>query len=160
MKDMKDKKKEIVLGDISMWNWEVSKGLFPKYILDDEEEAEYIKKTTPDEVIFPANQLYKLRITYPLSYPYCKKFTTSEKGMTRIEFVQLCVEAYQSIYAEEERTTKGKKNPIDRPFERGLLNRPTTKGRFGIWGHSLDDLVLHTAYLKEDTGEITLGVDS
>ena len=40
-----------------------------------------------------------------------------------------------------------------------MYNRITTEGKFGIWGHDLGDLILHTVWIDNDN-VITLGVDS
>lgn len=50
-------------------------------------------------------------------------------------------------------------NPIKRPRKVPMLNRETTTGPHGIWGHSLEDLVLHTVEQVEDD-LFALGVDS
>ena len=41
-----------------------------------------------------------------------------------------------------------------------LINRAATDGTYGIWGHDLGDLVLHTIYYAPTSGEICLGIDS
>jgi hypothetical protein len=58
------------------------------------------------------------------------------------------------MYAEEDETSGG--NPGHIP---GMLNRNTSEGKYGIWGHDIGDLLLCSAYV-DDSGKITLGVDS
>lgn len=50
-------------------------------------------------------------------------------------------------------------HPKQRPKGPFMLNRPTTDGPHGIWGHSLGDLELHTVEQVEDN-LFVLGVDS
>lgn len=40
-----------------------------------------------------------------------------------------------------------------------MYNRIKTNGDYGIWGHVLGDLMLHTLYFEEKN-VITVGVDS
>ena len=94
---------------------------------------------------------YTLVIEYPLSTAFKKKFTT--KGMTRRELVTLICKSYKAIYDAEDKAA-GKTENIP-----GMFNRQTSAGPYGIWGHCLGDLILHTATVQK-SGNITVGVDS
>jgi len=147
-------KKNIILGDIAMFNWKKGDDLFPEWMHKDSEYDDEIRNTLPNEIILPSNQDFTLIIDYPLHIPYKYQFNTGEKGMTREDFVKLCVDSYQFIYAVEDDTTTIKPGLIP-----GIYNRITTDGKYGIWGHSLDDLVLCSADISDDNS-IELGVDS
>ena len=52
---------------------------------------------------------------------------------------------YKTVYDEEASTTQT--TPALLP---GMLNRNTTDGKWGIWGHELGDLIVHTLVESED----------
>ena len=146
---------DIALGYIAMSNWKEGDKLYSDWM----ENLDFIKSfakyaKSEDEIILPGNTNYVLVIDYPLKNPYIKEFKTSKNGMSRKEFVKLVVDSYNDIYDTEERSSKIKAKNID-----GMMNRITTVGTYGIWRHSLDDLILHTLHLKDDN-VIELGVDS
>lgn len=109
------------------------------------------KKVDADETVLTKGT-YTLVIDYPLTSTYKQKFTT--KGMTRRGLVNLIVKAYHKIYDAEDKDVGKKTGHIE-----GMLNRATSAGRYGIWGHDLGDLMLATAQVQK-SGNITLGVDS
>ncbi|KAN0027197.1 hypothetical protein ACTFIU_009884 [Dictyostelium citrinum] len=55
--------------------------------------------------------------------------------LTNVELLAIYSRAFQYIYEEEEKEVG---NPGHIP---GLLNRDTSHGRYGVWGHDLSDLV-------------------
>lgn len=59
------------------------------------------------------------------------------------------------MYNEEEKTSDVKSEHIP-----GMLNRCATNGRYGVWGHDIDDLILHSADYNPKTGEVFPGCDS
>ena len=130
--------------------------IYPSWWIEDEdgEYAEDMAANPPEEVILPANKKYTLKIEYPLSTPFLADFETGKKGMTRQEFVDMACEAYQEIYRIEDGDVGGPTPDIP-----GMLNRQTSDGRYGIWGHDIGDLTIHTLYLEKNN-LITLGVDS
>lgn len=85
-----------------------------------------------DEVILEPNKIFTLIIDYPLEYPAKFVVKTGPNGMTRREFANVATQSYKKVY----------KTPI----------------KYGVWGHSIDDLTIHTLYVQDDV--ITLGVDS
>lgn len=106
------------------------------------------------------------------SYPLEKKHiitlvpTNGQKVFTRKELARVIVLKYQEIYAEEDESTEiipethANKNLRENGLHAGLLNRVTTNGKWGVWGHSLDDLLLHTVRYVEEEDLYTLGIDS
>lgn len=87
----------------------------------------------PDEVVLTEGT-YTLKIDYPLSNPYTEQFTTIPFGLTRRGLVNIIVRAYKAVY-----------NAKDDPY--------------GIWGHGLSDLMLHTASVSPK-GTVTVDCDS
>ena len=140
------KKRSILLGDIYMYSWNKGDSLVPKWW----------DSTIPDkdEVILDPDKTYVLTIDYPLSTPAIIDVVTDIKGMTRENFVDLVTRCYREIYEAEANTSSVE--PTNIP---GMLNRVSTNGDYGIWGHDLSDLALHTLYVKDEK-YLTLGVDS
>jgi hypothetical protein len=141
-------KKEVALGDIAMYKWKKGDPLFPSWF-----EEEDKVKIDPKEAILEPNTDYKLCITYPLSRDFVQTISTKNEGMTREDFVELVVLCYNKIYEDEDGTSS-----IDASHIPGMYNRISTDGAYGIWGHDLSDLVLHTLHIKNN--KLTLGVDS
>jgi hypothetical protein len=142
------KTKNIDLGYIALEGYDPSIPLVPTW--DDRPAKKGLKE---DEVILPGKQEFLLQITYPLSIPYSGIIKTPAKGMTRREVVNKIVECYERIYREEDEAV-GKPTPMIT----GMLNRDTSDGPYGIWGHVLSDLMLHT--LNVAGNKLTVGVDS
>ena len=159
------KNKEIIAGYVYPGEWK-GKGssIWPEWWINPDktstwydgeyqkEQEEDMKQSPPEEVILESNTEYTLKIDYPLSNPFVAKFKTEKDGMTRQEFVDLACESYQHIYEVED----AGKDPGTIP---GMYNRVITDGEFGIWGHYIGDLTIHTLYIDENN-LITLGVDS
>ena len=79
----------------------------------------------------------------------------SEGGFSRRSLVKAITDRYQEIYEEEERTTTAEAGLIP-----SMLNRSPTDGKYGIWGHEIQDLVLHTVTYNSENGVYTPGIDS
>jgi hypothetical protein len=73
--------------------------------------------------------------------------------MTRREVVNKVVECYERIYREEDAALAAPARLIP-----GSLNRETTSGPYGIWGHVLSDLMLCT--LNVNGNKLSVEVDS
>lgn len=74
---------------------------------------------------------------------------------TRADLVRAIASRYKAIYAEEEATTQ-----VEPHFIPGMLNRAPSNGKYAIWGHVLDDLLLHTVTYEPEHDVYTLGIDS
>lgn len=111
-----------------------------------------IKDLNPEEEILPAGE-YHLVINYPLSRSY-KESITFSNPVKRKEIAEIIVNAYNKIYKVEDKTSKRSISHIP-----GMLNRVHTDGDYGIWGHDLGDLYLHSIYVDENN-VITCSVDS
>jgi hypothetical protein len=95
-----------------------------------------------------------LVIDYPLETPFKTRFTVDTKGMTRRKLVGLIIKSYRKIYDDEDKDVGGETGNIP-----GMLNRAPSQGRYGIWGHCLGDLMLHTAKLQK-SGNVSVSCDS
>jgi predicted nucleotidyltransferase len=118
-------------------------------------ESEIENLIGKDEIVIE-RKFALLRIDYPLSNPVeIMIMSDSEKGFTRKKLVEEISKAYNQIYKEEEETSNIKTIPI---FEReGVINRNQTDGKYGIWGHDIDDLDLSGIVLREiDSGYLKL----
>ena len=131
----------IHLGRIHMSSWTPKARLAADYVFDpddecyDDESSKAIRKLKPEQIVLKKGT-YTLTITYPLHNPYTRKVTVREAGMTRRQLINLIVKAYKAVYA-----------------------KVVTTNPYGIWGHCMDDLMLHTAYVTPK-GTITVGCDS
>jgi hypothetical protein len=105
----------------------------------------------PDEKVIDLTTI-RIKYTYPLSNSVTYR-VSSRNGFTRKQLAKIIARRYQMIYDEEEATSDVAVENIP-----NMLNRCQTTGRFGIWGHCIDDLILHTAHIDGDL--ITLGLDS
>lgn len=147
-------KKEIAVGDyVHLETWKPGDKLWSEWIEQYPEEYESVMAGLKyDEEILPAGK-YKLVIDYPLSTKFIEE-KEFNKPITREEMVKWIVDSYHYIYRIEEEST-----PIPAGLIPGMLNRTTTTGNYGIWGHVLGDLDLHTIYVDENN-VIEVGVDS
>lgn len=93
------------------------------------------------ELVMEPSSTLRFIVDYPLTR-YRSVEVTHENGSpwTQTQFVEEVRKAYAEIYAAE-------KDPGHIP---GTLNRSTSDGPYGIWGHDLGDLVLEGAEKKED----------
>lgn len=108
-----------------------------------------------DEIVI-ANSAAILIIDYPLSNPVEIKLSAkTDKGFTRKELIENISTEYRRIYKEEEESAEVKTIPLEEC--QGLINRNQTNGKYGIWGHDIDDLDLSAVIIgKTANGEIIL----
>lgn len=77
-----------------------------------------------------------IEIDYPVTVkPYFKFEINPQYSVTYADLQYLHIIAYKLTYLIEESDDK---DPGNIP---GMLNRQTSYGRFGVWGHSIDDLI-------------------
>jgi hypothetical protein len=94
----------------------------------------------------------KFSVTYPLTTTKNIELDL-EGGWTIGQFIEAVIKAYKDIYDEEHRAVG---DPGHIP---GMLNRATSAGPYGIWGHDLNDLVLSGAQ-KDANGYWQLDISS
>ena len=88
-----------------------------------------------------------LEISYPLSTPAVKEIRFS----TLYELIDEIRRVYIEIYDEERKTT------TDYQESASLLNRGKSNGRYGIWGHDMEDLVIEMIEIKDNDINIFIG---
>ena len=100
-----------------------------------------------------------LVIDYPVRKPVNFKIT-SMNGFTKGELLRKIGQIYRKMYEDEEVSSTVKTIPMAK--RKGLINRNTTDGVYGIWGHDIDDLVLSSATISCKNGKciIELGIES
>lgn len=92
-------------------------------------------------------------IDYPLTNPYEFRLISPD-GFTRGQLLTEISNQYKFVYTEEEKTATVKTLPVE---QREILNRNTTNGKYGIWGHDLTDLDLSEIHVhKAPDGRIVL----
>lgn len=97
----------------------------------------------PSKLVIDERHSIKVVITYP-----CKTSTLTihqSKPITLRTFCKAVYDAYRLMYAEEERTATIRGTPASK-----ALNRRATNGRYGIWGHDLNDLFFEGAERDRD----------
>lgn len=124
------------------------------YILLANPEDDLAAILNGDEIVTP--ETFQIKFSYPLSCPMTIKLV--DGPYTRRELARFICDTYARIYKEEEESTTV---PVGNEFT-NCLNRNETNGKYGIWGHDLCDLVLHTVYARKDSNGTLyeLGIDS
>lgn len=121
--------------------------------LDDPEELEYIQD---GDVIVIDKECITLIVDYPLKQKFYFPIRASVKeGFSRRDLVLQISNLYKWIYSWESKTTK---IPV-LPHPKFRYNRGVTDGYFGIWGHYLDDLGLHSIAYNKKKDVYILGID-
>lgn len=147
---------EIKLGymSIATGEWDGGDNDDSDYDSDCSSSDESQKKTLdPDEIIVKKQDI-TIIYTYPLSGEFSfNHHTDCPEGFTREELSVQIMDRYRKIYDEEENEDG------DPGLVPGMLNRAQSDGPYGIWGHDIRDLILHTLYLHVD-GTYSLGIDS
>lgn len=105
------------------------------------DETMKIAKENDRDIHIPKGS--RMYYDYPLS---CVVVVEIQRDLEKSsEFIKAFCEGYQEIYALEKDSSKIKEGNIP-----GMLNRVTTNGCFGIWGHGIGDLVLEEVYVYKD----------
>lgn len=103
------------------------------------------------EIVTP--NIIKVIYNYPLSRKFVFEHISKNKnGFSKKELIKVISKQYNIIYKEEKNTSIIKPGYIS-------YNRNITNGKYGIWGHDLEDLDLHTIYKSYDN-VYELGIDS
>ncbi|AOW02525.1 hypothetical protein LXG23DRAFT_49482 [Yarrowia lipolytica] len=116
---------------------------------------------TNEEIIMDESEQNKpkyvtLILDYPLDDDYeFKIYPDDKRGFTRGHLIREIKRHYDRVYAEEEETSTVPVGNIP-----GMMNRVTTDGNYGVWGHDLSDLALHTVSYNSQKNLFWLGVDS
>lgn len=90
-----------------------------------------------------------------IDYPLTNPCTFKVKGEFADEIIWQVINKYKKIYKEEDKTSK-----IQAGLVSGTYNRNKTDGKYGIWGHGFDDLILTDLEIDTDTNTLELSVES
>ena len=98
-------------------------------------------------------------IDYPVRKPVNFKIT-SDSGFTKSDLLRKIGQIYRQLYKDEEASSTIKTVPMDK--RKGVVNRNATNGKYGIWGHDIDDLDINSATISCNNGKciIELGIES
>jgi len=144
----------IRLGVIQISDWQLGDRLYPAYYDEDKELAATKENIGHDDVVLKPKTKYFIEITYPLSKPCLAQFTTGKSGLTRGKLADRICKLYRKVYSTEDDTTDTPPGMVP-----GMLNRNKTSGKYGIWGHCIEDLCLCSANI-DGKNKIQPGVDS
>lgn len=137
-------RKTINLGYVHMDSFDKDQDIWPEWMVDDD-DGDYTKeinRNPPDAIVLQPNLEFTVVIDYPVTKTCDCPLKTGKRGLTRKQLVLKITKMYKKMYDKEgEAGLKGKELP------------------YGIWGHCLGDLMLHTARVRP-SGRIDLGVDS
>lgn len=95
-------------------------------------------------------------IDYPVSKPVNFKIT-SESGFTKGDLLRRVGQIYRQLYKDEEASSTIKTVPMDK--RQGVINRNTTDGKYGIWGHDIDDLDISSATISCTKGKCIIELE-
>lgn len=114
---------------------------------------------SPDEIVIPEQNIY-IAIDYPVRDTYTFHFVANtEKGFTREFLIDCICTQYEKIYVEENAVCKVS-SIEERMRKGGLINRESTNGPYGIWGHDIEDLYLEGINYDANTQMVTLSIGS
>lgn len=106
----------------------------------------------PDEIVINETEIL-LRVTYPLIRPAQVKLKRST-GFTRRQLVESIYKCYKKVYAQED-ASKTTIISSDKVYNRGETN-----GKYGIWGHCMDNLFIEGIEYQPDKKLVTLAIGS
>ena len=111
-----------------------------------------------DKIVVKQNDAV-LVIDYPLENPIEIEIKSEDSnGFKKSELIEIISREYKRIYQEEEDSAQIKTIPKNE--RKGVINRNKTNGKYGIWGHDIDDLVLSAIIVKKTkNGKIILELD-
>jgi hypothetical protein len=102
-----------------------------------------MKDAPPGEILDIKSGTYTLIVDYPVSKEYKVEIRIPKRGTTRQQLMDIAAEAYHQVY---------------KSVNEGIYADGDDSNEYGIWGHSMGDLTIHTFYIENDI--IKLGVDS
>lgn len=138
-------------GNTKFWLY-ISPRLNVPYILDYEDEKKRENLLNPNEVVIKDEEITMI-ITYPLSVEV-KVDLKNEGGFTRMFIFKSIYDVYKQIYEEEEREIG------DPGTYNNLYNRRRSEGKYGIWGHYLEDLVIESVSYNPKKKELYMFIGS
>jgi hypothetical protein len=148
---------DIELGYMSIEDGQWSAGSCYCYDCDKEEKCiPCAKNLDQNEIVIPF-QTITIVYDYPFKdiFPHEHK-TTNRNGFTRKEISEQIMARYAQMYQEEDQDVGHPTGNISDV----MMNRKRSEGRYGIWGHHIGDLQLHSLQRSLKGSEYYIGVDS
>ena len=106
------------------------------------------------DVMFKTKRPVTFIYDYPLNRTARIPHTVKSGKWTRTEVCRLIQRDYARIYRMEEKVTG---DPGNIP---GMFNRLATNGPFGIWGHSIGDLVIEGVTYNPKSRRLAMSIGS
>ncbi|MBA7645082.1 hypothetical protein ES703_52835 [subsurface metagenome] len=137
---------------IMLWNRFEDGELGTPMVEDYASEYERNTLVNPDELAIKEDKI-TIEFSYPLSVKVYFKFE-KEGGFTNMDLLRFVYEGYKKIYDEEEEEV-GDPGIYDK-----LYNRKPSHGKYGIWGHYMNDLYLEIINYNPEKRLCTLDIGS
>ena len=134
-------------GNVKFWLYLAPWPRVP-YVLDFEDKEARENLINPNEVVIKDEKI-TMTITYPLSIEVSLPLE-KKGGFTRLDIFKNIYEVYKQIYEEEEKSG-GDPGSYD-----NLYNRKKSEGKYGIWGHYLDDLIIESVIYNQKEKELDM----
>lgn len=92
--------------------------------------------------------------TIVLDYPLTNPYKMAVDGVKTVgELMWLIGQAYLAVYETEDRTA----SMVEAWEDPNIVNRGKSNGYYGVWGHSMDELVLEEIEIKDGKIEVFIG---
>lgn len=105
------------------------------------------------QVMFETTDPVDFVYDYPLSVVVHRVHTLKSGKWTRRKVARTIQNDYARIYREEDKVDSVGNIP-------GMLNRATSQGPYGIWGHVIEDLVIEGVTYNPQTNTIRMSIGS
>ncbi len=120
-----------------------------------------------DDILIDKDKI-KVSFNYPLKKEFIFELVPSggKLNFTRIGLATAIANKYQEIYQEERDTSVLPEETCKERSERlggkkcYMINRAQTDGKYGIWGHALEDIVINWVTYYEDKNMCDLALSS
>jgi len=96
-----------------------------------------------------------IQFIYPLKNPVAFDYE-SPQGFSRRKILECIHDGYSKIYDDEEKTGKIEPRPEGYPID----NRPRSDGKYGIWGHYINQLFIEHLTFDVQSGILHLDMGS
>jgi hypothetical protein len=111
-------------------------------------------KNNHQKMIVDTSESIFISFEYPLSRGVDLEFRNAKRPWRLEDLLDCVAEGYVKIYDEEDAT---RTLPAQAPLDSILVNRPRTDGKYGIWGHILNDLYIEGIYKEEGIWHLQMG---
>ena len=116
---------------------------------------------SPYTIVSPYKEI-TIKFDYPLEHEVELKFKSDKNDFTRLEFWKCIHDGYTQIYKEETDAVGDPGRICDQDNEKGdhnnLINRASSTGPHGIWGHYITDLFIESVLeIKPSVYKLNMG---